>query len=76
MGKVTIILNESGYRFEVDEKEFMTELAQHGDDPREYSESIDDFIFVGKDYAIGDPNWNYDGIEEWPDHLPLWEYRP
>lgn len=76
MTKATITLQESGYQFEVDPSEFLAELAQHGDNPAEYSEDLDDFAFVGKEYAKNDPDWNYPGIEQWPDHLPLWVYRP
>lgn len=75
MSKITITLQESGYQFPVEPQEFLSELAQHGDNPAEYSTNPDDFVFVSKEYAQADPSWNYPGIEQWPDHLPLWQYR-
>ncbi len=71
----TIILNESGYDTGMTFEEYAVEAAKHGDDPRDWSQNIDDFSFVGTDYAKNDPNWS-DEAEGWPEDLPLWAYRP
>lgn len=65
MSKATITLRESGYQFQVDKEQFLAELAQHGDDPREYSDNVADFEWSEQDKPEG-----------WPEHLPTWEYRP
>jgi len=67
MSKATITLRESGYKFDIDSDEFLAELAQHGDDPREYSKDVNDFEFSDSDD---------EKPEGWPEHLPTWSYRP
>ncbi len=74
MNKQTVILNESGYDTGMSFTEYALHASEHGDDPRDYSDNIEDFVFVSVDYAKQDPNW--DISEGWPEHLPLWEYRP
>jgi hypothetical protein len=71
----TVTLNESGYDTGMDFEEYCTEAAKHGDNPADYSTDIDDFVFVGFEYAQSDPRWS-DSTEGWPENLPLWEYRP
>ena len=63
--KQMVTLRESGYQYPVDADEFLAELAQHGDDPREYSKDLNDFTFYGSDA---------DAPEGWPDHLPTWSF--
>lgn len=75
MSTNTVTLNESGYDTGMDFEEYCTEAAKHGDNPADYSTDIDDFVFVGWEYAQNDPRWA-DSTEGWPESLPLWEYRP
>lgn len=72
----TITLNESGYNTGMTFEEYCIKAAKYGDNPRSYSTDIDDFAFVGWEYAQGDPNWNDGSLENWPENLPLWTYRP
>ena len=67
MEKATITLRESGYQFQVEPADFLTELAKHGDDPREYSHDVADFEWSDSDD---------DKPTGWPEHLPTWTYRP
>ena len=70
----TIILNESGYDTGMDFAEYCIEAAKYGDNPADYSTDIEDFRFVGWEYAQGDPYWNDGNLEGWPENLPLWTY--
>lgn len=70
----TITLNESGFDTGMSFEEYCALAAQHGDNPADYSGNINEFVFVSKSYAQIDPDWAVD--EEWPDDLPVWEYRP
>ena len=70
----TIILNESGYDTGMTFADYCELAAEHGDNPADYSTDLDDFVFVSKQYAENDPHWEM--YDEWPDDLPLWEYRP
>lgn len=77
---MTIILNESGYDTGQSFEDYAEEAAQYGDDPRDWSDDIDDFAFVSVEYAKQDPHWQDDAETAesmgWPEHLPLWSYRP
>jgi len=74
MKMATVILNESGWDTGMDFAEYCALAAQHGDNPADYGDNLDDFVFVSKSYAQADPDWDVD--EDWPDDLPVWEYRP
>ena len=65
-------LQESGYEFEIN----LDELAKHGDDVRDYTDNIDDVVFFSKGYAIASGQSTAEELADWPDHLPVWEYRP
>lgn len=71
----TITLNESGFDTGMTFEEYCALAAQHGDNPADYGDNIEDFAFVSKDYARNDPMWWDDSCEDWPDNLPLWQYR-
>jgi hypothetical protein len=71
---MTIVLNESGFNTGMKFTDYAERAAQHGDDPRDYSSNEEDFIFVSPEYAAADPNWDVD--PDWPEDLPVWEYRP
>ena len=70
----TIVLNESGFDTGMSFEKYCELAAEHGDNPSDYSTDIEDFVFVSKKYAEQDPYW--EAYDEWPDDLPLWEYRP
>ncbi len=70
----TIVLNESGFDTSLSFEEYCELAAEHGDNPADYGDDINDFVFVSKSYAEQDPNWDVDA--EWPEDLPVWEYRP
>ena len=70
----TIILNESGFDTGMTFADYCELAAEHGDNPADYGDSIEEFAFVSVSYAHNDPAW--DVPEGWPDDLPLWEYRP
>ena len=70
----TVKLNESGWDTNMSFAEYCELAAQHGDNPADYGDDIEDFVFVSKSYAQQDPDWDVD--EDWPDDLPVWEYRP
>ena len=72
----TVILNESGFDTGMEFEEYCDLAAEHGDDPRDYGNDIEEFVFVSKSYARNDPNWWDDGYKNWPEDLPLWQYRP
>jgi len=70
----TVKLNESGFDTNMTLEQYCELAAQHGDNPADYSSDIEDFVFASKSYAQQDPDWDVD--EDWPDDLPVWEYRP
>lgn len=70
----TIVLNESGFDTGMTFEDYCEMAAEHGDNPADYSSDVDDFAFVSKSYAEQDPDWDVDA--DWPDDLPVWEYRP
>lgn len=70
----TIVLNESGFDTGMTFDVYCAMAATHGDNPADYSDVASDFVFVSKSYAEQDPDWDVD--PEWPDDLPVWEYRP
>ena len=70
----TIVLNESGFDTGMSFEDYCALAAQHGDDPRDYDDDPEKFVFVSKGYAQADPAWDVD--EDWPDEIPVWEYRP
>lgn len=67
-----VILQESGYEFEVTE-EMLDEMSQYGDIPSDWGVEVEDCVWVSVGYAKGDPHW--DIPEGYPEHLPLWESR-
>jgi len=69
----TIKLNESGFDTGMSFEEYCALAAQHGDNPADYGD-FEDMVFVSKSYAQQDPDWDVD--EDWPEDLPVWEYRP
>lgn len=71
----TIRLNESGWDTGMDFSHYCEKVVAAGyDDPRDYGDDPEKFVFVSKSYAQADPAWDVD--ENWPDELPVWEYRP
>ena len=70
----TIVLNESGFDTGMTFEEYCVLAAQYGDNPADYGDDVEEFVFVSKSYAQRDPDW--DVTEAWPDDLPVWEYRP
>ena len=70
----TVKLNESGWDTSMSFEEYCKLATEHGDNPADYGDDIEDFVFVSKSYAQQDPDWDVD--EDWPDDLPVWEYRP
>ena len=70
----TVTLNESGYDTGMAFDEYCELAAQHGDNPADYSTDINDFRFVGWEYAQTDPFWNDGALDNWPESLPLWMY--
>lgn len=73
----TIVLAESGFDTKIEFLEYCEQAMLYGDNPLDYSTDIDDFVFVSVDYGKQDPRW-FDAAYDtnWPEHLPLWEYRP
>ena len=70
----TIVLNESGFDTGMTFGEYCALAAQHGDNPADYGDDIEDCVFVSKSYAQVDADWDVD--DDWPDNLPVWEYCP
>lgn len=66
----TVVLNESGYDTGMTFEEYCEEAAKYGDNPADYSTDINDFRFVGWEYAQN--VWNDGTLDNWPESLPLW----
>ena len=70
----TIVLNESGFDTGMNFEDYCAAVVEHGgDNPADYGD-FKHMVFVSKSYAQADPAWDVD--EDWPDDLPVWEYRP
>jgi hypothetical protein len=70
----SIILNESGFDPGMSFEDYCAAVVAHGgDNPADFGD-FEQMVFVSKSYAQADSDWDVD--EDWPDDLPVWEYRP